>query len=74
VALLAGAWLGGFTYSPVLATLFLAIGAGAIYQVVYEVLKLMIADGAQDTATLLNVVGFALGLLIMYLTGLFVAV
>ena len=71
---IAGAWLGGFTYSPVLATLFLAVGAGAIFQVVYEVLKLMLADAAQEVATLLNVLGFALGLLIMYLTGLFVAV
>ncbi len=69
-----GAWLGGFTYSPVLATLFLAVGAGAILQVVYEVLKLMLGDAAQEVATLLNVLGFALGLLIMYLTGLFVAV
>src|SRR3990172_7257332 len=71
---IAGAWLGGFTYSSVLATLFLALGAGAIFQVVYEVLKLMIADAAQEVATLINVLGFALGLLIMYLTGLFVAV
>jgi len=71
---IAGTWLGGFTYSPVLATLFLALGAGAIFQVVYEVLKLMIADAAQEVATLINVLGFALGLLIMYLTGLFVAV
>ncbi len=71
---IAGAWLGGFTYSPVLATLFLAVGAGAIFQVVYAVGKLMVADAAQEVATLYNVAGFALGLLIMYLTGLFVAV
>src|SRR5262249_38093806 len=29
-----GAWLGGFTYSDIWATLFLGIGAGAIFQVV----------------------------------------
>jgi len=69
-----GAWLGGFSFSPVAATLFLAVGAGAIFQVVYEILKLMGADAAQEVATLTNVAGFALGLLIMYLTGLLVAV
>ncbi len=74
VPTIAGAWLGGFTYSPVLSTLFLAVGGGAIFQVVYEVLKLMLADAAREVATVTNVAGFALGLLIMYLTGLFVAV
>jgi zinc transporter ZupT len=69
-----GAWLGGFTVSPVAATLFLAVGAGAIFQVVYEILKLMVAEAGQEVATLINVAGFALGLLIMYVTGIFVAV
>ena len=35
-----GAWIGGFTYSPVWTTLFFAIGAGAIVQVVYELWRL----------------------------------
>ncbi len=35
-----GAWVVGFTYSPVWVTLFFAIGAGAIIQVVFEVWKL----------------------------------
>lgn len=65
-----GAWLGGFTYSPVLATLFLAIGAGAIFQVVYELIKLM---GGERPALSHQVAGFAAGLLVMYITGLFVA-
>jgi zinc transporter ZupT len=69
-----GAWLGGFTVSPVAATLFLAVGAGAIFQVVYEILKLMASEAGQEVATLINVAGFALGLLIMYATGIFVAV
>ncbi len=69
-----GAWLGGFVFSPVAATLFLAVGAGAIFQVVYEILKLMAADTAREVATLINVAGFVLGLLIMYVTGIFVAV
>ena len=35
-----GAWIGGFTYSPIWTTLFFAIGAGAIVQVVYELWRL----------------------------------
>jgi zinc transporter ZupT len=31
---IAGAWIGGLSYSPILTTLFFAIGAGAIAQVV----------------------------------------
>ena len=69
-----GAWLGGFTYWPVLATLFLAVGAGAIFQVVYQVHKLMVAETEKNLSSLLNLAGFALGLLIMYVTGLIVAV
>lgn len=68
-----GAWIGGFTYSPVLAVLFLAIGAGAIFQVVYELVKLIQQESEKDAGTLLNLAGLTAGLLIMYLTGLFVA-
>jgi len=67
-----GALIGGLSYSPVLATLFLAVGAGAIFQVVYELLKLMMAD-ARTPAFGYQVAGFAAGLLVMYVTGLFVA-
>ena len=65
-----GAWLGGFNYSPVLATFFLAVGAGAIFQVVYELIKLMVGE---RPALSYQVAGFAAGLLVMYITGLFVA-
>ena len=67
-----GAWIGGFTYSPLFATLFLAIGAGAILQVVYEIGRLVLSEceGRQVTAT--NAAGFVLGLLVMYGTALLV--
>lgn len=65
-----GSWIGGLSYSPVLATLFLAVGAGAIFQVVYELLKLMIGE---RPVLGYQVAGFAAGLLVMYITGLFVA-
>lgn len=50
LALLAGApaiigtWIGGFSFNPVLATIFLAIGVGAILQVIWEVGKLVRRD------------------------------
>lgn len=68
-----GAWIGGFTYSPIFATLFLAIGAGAIFQVVYELARLMVRQAGDDLMTATNLAGFLAGLLIMYTTGLFVA-
>ncbi len=68
-----GAWLGGFVYSPVFATLFLAIGAGAIFQVVYELARLQVRAAGDELMTALNFAGFIAGLLIMYVTGLFVA-
>ena len=69
-----GAWIGGFTYSPVWITLFFAIGAGAIVQVVLEVWKLFArqADKGAGLAAPLNAAGVMAGLLIMYVTGLFV--
>jgi hypothetical protein len=70
VPTIAGSWIGGLNYSPVLATLFLAIGAGAIFQVVYELVKLMIGE---PLALGQQVAGLADGLSVMYITGLFVA-
>lgn len=69
---IAGAWLGGLAYSPVLATVALGVGAGAILQVV-GVLYRAIARQAQPVWTPLNALGVAAGLAVMYLTGLMVA-
>ena len=70
---IAGAWIGGFVYSPLFATLFLAIGAGAIFQVVYELVRMMVRQSGDELMTSTNFAGFVAGLLIMYLTGLLVA-
>ena len=67
-----GTWIGGFSYSPIFATLFLAIGAGAIFQVVYVIGKLMIQEAEERFANFLNFSGLALGMIIMYTTALFV--
>jgi len=69
-----GAWIGGFLYSPIATIIFLSIGAGAIFQVVYSIGSWMYhTNGSRG---LLNnhwiIMGFAAGMLIMYLTGLLV--
>ena len=67
-----GAWAGGFSYSPTLATLFLALGAGAIVQVILEVTKLVQKRWPRGLFTPLNAAGLLLGLLVMYGTALMV--
>lgn len=67
-----GAWVGGFFYSPIAATLFLALGAGAILQVVIEVGRLIQRGQPGGMFAPLNATGLGLGLLIMYGTALLV--
>jgi zinc transporter, ZIP family len=67
-----GAWVGGFTYSPAWTTLFLAIGAGAIAQVVYELWRLFARRAEGGLTAPLNVAGLMAGMMIMYATGLLV--
>jgi zinc transporter ZupT len=67
-----GAWIGGLAYSPFYATLFLAVGAGAIAQVVFALWRVM-GEG-QGRLTPVTAGGVVAGLLIMYSTGLLVAV
>ena len=70
-----GAWFGGFAFSPVLATLFLGIGLGAIWQVIVEVVNLLRGYAERQGAPLfswLNVAGFTLGIAVMYLTAFLV--
>lgn len=72
---IAGTLLGAFAYTALWAVLFLAIGAGAVFQVVIEITRHHVREaGAPSLASGLSLAGFALGLLVMYVTGLFVAV
>jgi ZIP family zinc transporter len=74
VPTIAGAWLGGFVYSPVWAVLFLAIGVGAIAQVIVQIVRQM--AGAQAATQQLArgpvLAGLAAGFAVMYLTGMMV--
>ena len=70
-----GTWIGGFAFNPVLATIFLAIGVGAILQVVWEVGKLVARDtqrSGQPLITWVNLGGFVTGLALMYFTAFMV--
>jgi len=70
-----GAWLGGFAFSPVLAALFLGIGAGAIWQVIVEVgalLRRQAESAGESPVNLTNLAGFFLGLVVMYVTAFLV--
>ncbi len=70
-----GAWIGGFAFNPVLATVFLAIGLGAILQVVWEVGKLVARDTrklGQPLVNWVNLAGLTTGLALMYFTAFMV--
>ena len=83
---IAGAWIGGFLYSPIAAIIFLSIGAGAIFQVVFSIIS-WIADNnnirsrsvrveERRKKTWLNtslIAGFIVGMVIMYVTSLMVS-
>jgi zinc transporter, ZIP family len=79
-----GTLIGGFAFSNLLAALFLAVGAGAILQVIYEVGKLLLKDSTQEkgdqapslsaSLSASNLAGLVVGVALMYATGLLVAV
>ena len=81
LALLAGApatlgtWIGGFIFNPVAAVTFLAIGIGAIVQVIWEVGKMVVRDAASHQESMMswpNLAGVMSGVAIMYFTAFLV--
>lgn len=67
-----GAWIGGYTPSPFLAVLFLAIGTGAIFQVVYEIAKLIQKDTVREAIPMTVFSGVVTGMLVLWVTGLLI--
>jgi zinc transporter ZupT len=71
---IAGAWVGGIVYSPVLAVLFLGFGAGAIAQVLLQIARQM--AGTESIAVRFSSApvmgGLLAGFLIMLATGMLV--
>jgi ZIP family zinc transporter len=71
---IAGAWIGGLVYSPVVAVLCLGLGVGAIAQVIYQIARQM--AGPRPVVAHFSSAPIAAGLLagfaIMYATGMLV--
>ena len=70
-----GTWIGAFTYSPFWTAVFLAVGVGAILQVIVEVGRLITRSQAQQSEPALTWTtfgGVAAGIAVMYVTALFV--
>ncbi len=75
---IAGAWLGGFVYSPVWSVVFLAVGVGAIAQVVGQIVRQIgkAPEANQNVAATLArgpvLAGLLAGFAVMYVTGMLV--
>lgn len=66
-----GAWIGGLVYSQSLSVLFLAIGAGAVFQVAYEIGRNLVwGTKASDEMPVTVFAGVATGMLVLYVTGM----
>ena len=66
-----GCWVGGFSFSPLFTLIFLAIGAGAIFQVVLSIFQYMNekSDILSNASLFAGVSG---GLIVMYLTSVII--
>ena len=65
-----GTWIGGFSFSPFFTIIFLSIGAGAIFQVVWSIFKFMKESDSFSSISI--ICGIASGLVVMYLTSIFI--
>ncbi|WP_212772581.1 ZIP family metal transporter [Polycladomyces abyssicola] len=68
-----GTWIGGFLYSQIWSLVFLGIGAGAIFQVVVEVMKLARSEREETLFSLHGAAGLLTGILVMLVTAVFVS-
>lgn len=69
---IAGAWIGGLSFSQPLAVIFLAIGAGAVFEVGYEIAKMIQKGTAKNPMPLTIFGGVTTGMLLLYVTGLLI--
>ena len=75
VPTIVGTWIGVFLYSPIAAIIFLAIGAGAIFQVVLSITSWMSSNNSEPRKAMLStsvIAGFTMGMAIMYVTSLLI--
>jgi len=66
-----GTWIGGFSFSPFFTIIFLSIGAGAIFQVVWSIFK-FIKEESDSFSSISIICGIASGLVVMYLTSIII--
>jgi zinc transporter ZupT len=71
---IAGAWVGGLVYSPVVGVVFLGLGAGAIAQVALQIARQVAGSHSlvERFATAPVLAGLVAGFGVMYATGLLV--
>jgi zinc transporter ZupT len=70
-----GCWIGGLVFDPMWAAVFLAVGAGAILQVIVEVGRLVAGRRGEGVSGLWRgevMVGAGVGIVLMYATALLV--
>ncbi len=67
-----GAWIGGFVPSATLAVVFLAVGTGAVFEVVYEIAKLLHKDTTREPMPLTVFSGIVAGMMLLWVTGLMI--
>ena len=67
-----GAWIGGYSPSPFLAVLFLAIGTGAIFQVAVEIGRFIQKDLNREAMPITVFGGVLTGMLLLWITGIFI--
>jgi ZIP family zinc transporter len=74
VPTIAGAWLGGFVYSPIWSVIFLALGVGAIAQVTAQILGQVAGDRPilRYLGTGPVLAGLTAGFAVMYVTGMLI--
>lgn len=72
-----GMWLGSLAYSPHWSALALAVGAGAILQVIVEVSAYLVRKSGGQASSLVTpatIGGVVLGIVVMYTTGMLVKI
>jgi ZIP family zinc transporter len=67
-----GTWVGGLVFSPILSVLFLSVGAGAVFEVAWEIAKLIRQDAQSERMPLTIAGGVVAGMALLYATGLLV--
>jgi zinc transporter, ZIP family len=67
-----GTWTGGLASSPFLSVLFLSVGAGAVLEVAWEIVKLIRQDEQSSRMPVTLAGGAVAGMSILYVTGLLV--